>query len=417
MCDCKVHKESSSWNGGKNYRLADFFDRWWDTYKRSPRHYITEAQYKAVNAIRVCRTETLGVDHYACPDCGEITQVYHSCKNRFCPTCSWYDTLKWAERVKEQMLSLPHRHTVMTLPHQFNDLIKANGSLLLSALMRVAAGTMKDWMKHKYNLRPGIISVLHTFGEKKDYHVHVHMIVSWGGISNLDKSLQPIKGEYVNYEFLKRKFQLKFNDELFAMFDNGILEHHFSSRHDFVRFLGQINKKKWILNLEPPMNIPTQVIRYVGRYSKRACLSEYKITKMEGENISFRYKDNKTKDVNNKPVERELDLHYRDFIPRLLQHVPLKYFRLVRYYGIYSNRSSVPDEYLYKATDPTSETVAESWGNLQEEITGKNPLICPHCEIRKIYLHTTILCCRGRILIKLKGKIPRSDEFPDSQVA
>jgi len=418
MCECKVDNElSSSWSGNKKYRLAAFFDQWWDIYKQSPRHYITAEQYKAVRAMRVCRTQALGVDHYSCPDCGEITQVYHSCKNRFCPTCSWHDTLKWANRIKHGMLSLPHRHIVMTLPHQFNDIIKDNGSLLLSTLMRVAADTMKDWMRHKHNLSPGIISVLHTFGEKKDYHVHVHMIVSWGGISNLDKSLQTIKGEYVNYDFLKKKFQQKFNDKLFAMFDNGTLEHYFSSREDFARFIRQINKKKWVLNLEPAMNIPTQVIRYIGRYSKRACLSEYKITKVEGESISFRYKDNKTKDINNKPIERELRLTYRDFFPRLLQHVPYKYFRLVRYYGVYSNRSTIPQEYLYKETEPSEEPVAGNWETLQEEKTGKNPLICYHCNKRKIYLHTTILYSRRNIIMKYMRNRLDPGKIPDSQVA
>ncbi len=415
MCKYNVHNKSFSWGCDKKYRLADFFDQWWDIYKQSPRHFITAEQYKAVNAMRVCRTEALGVDHYACSDCGEITQVYHSCKNRFCPTCSWFETKKWAEWLKQEMLSLPHRHTVMTLPHQLNELIKENGSLLLSTLMRSAAGTIKDWMKHKYNLRPGIISVLHTFGEKKDFHVHVHMIVSWGGISNVDKSLQSIKGEYVNYDFLKNKFRQIFNDELFTLFDKGVLKHHFSTRNDFARFIRQINRKKWIIKLEPPMNIPTQVIRYIGRYSKRACLSEYKITKIEGEYISFRYKDNKTKDINNKPVERELRLNYRDFFPRLLQHVPLKHFRLVRYYGVYSNRSVVPQEYLYKEVEPPNEIIAGTWEKLQEEKTGINPLICEHCNKRKIYLYTTILSSME--VNKFKRPVLSHEKIPDKQVA
>ena len=101
------------------------------------------------------------------------------------------------------MLSLPHRHIVMTLPHQLNQLIKANGKELLDILLRTSADTFKDWMAHKYNLKPGIISVLHTFGETKEYHCHVHMIVSWGGIEKTTGELKPIKGEYIDYDFLK----------------------------------------------------------------------------------------------------------------------------------------------------------------------------------------------------------------------
>ena len=203
-------------------------------------------------------------------------------------------------------------------------------------------------MSHKFNINPGIISVLHTFGETKNYHVHVHMIVSWGGIHKKTGELKPIKGDFVNYEFLQDKFRCKFEDEMVLMYDSNDLKHNFATRFDFLRFLKKINQNSWVLHLEPPMDIPAQVVRYIGRYSKRACLSEYKITKMEGETISFRYKDYKNSDKNKKPIEKELELHYRDFFPRLLQHVPLRYFRIVRYYGMYANKSKIQEEFLYK---------------------------------------------------------------------
>jgi len=413
MGDCAHHPDTLKWHNEKTFRLADFFDKWWDTYKQSPTQYITPEQYKAVNCIRLCRTEALGVDYYACPDCGEVTKVYHSCKNRFCPTCSWNDTLRWADKIKVQMMSVPHRHTVMTLPHQMNDLIKKNGNGLLSILMRVAADTIKDWMGHKYNIKPGIISVLHTFGETKDFHVHVHMIVSWGGIEKRTKTLQAIKGDYVDYNFLKNKFRCKFEDELISIFDNGTLKHDFSDRIALLQFIKYINQKRWIIHLEPPMDIPTQVIRYIGRYSKRACLSEYKITRMEGENISFRYKDNKTKDNNDKPIERELELNYRDFFPRLLQHVPLPYFRLVRYYGMYSNRGAIPQEYIYTEENENP----DKWEELQVEKTGENPLICSTCHTRKEYLYTQLKTRRENKTITYKNSFLAKEVPPNTKAA
>ena len=417
MCLHQKHTEEKTAIGQDKYRLADFFDSWWDTYKKNPRHFITPEQYKAVNAMRLCRTEAIGIDHYACPDCGEITKVYHSCKNRFCPTCSWQDTLKWADNIKHKMLALPHRHTVMTLPHQLNKLIKENGDKLLSALMRVSADTMKEWIKEKYNLNPGVISVLHTFGETKDFHVHTHMIVSWGGINKKDHSLHEITGEYVNFDFLKKKFRCKFEDELIALYDQDNLIHQFIDRQDFMRFIRSLNKRKWIIHLEPPMQVPTKVIRYIGRYSKRACLSEYKITKIEGESIAFKYKDYKALDENKNPVVRELELNYRDFFPRLLQHVPLKYFRLVRYYGVYANRNQIPQHHLYSQSEETDNNETGDWEALQEEITGENPMICPHCQKRKIYIYTTIKNNKTNQKIKYQRHRLRPEKIPNQQVA
>jgi hypothetical protein len=359
----------------KKYRLADFFNMHWDEYIQSPAHYVKPEQLKAVNAMRVCRTAVLGVRTYACPDCGEISNVYHSCKNRFCPTCSWKDTIKWAEKIKFRMLKIKHRHIVCTLPHSLHPLIKKNEQLLLGCLMRASADTFKDWFENKHRLKIGIILVLHTYGEQKDYHPHVHMIVSWGGVDIKTGALEEVKDEYINYKFLQKKFRCKFEDELVELNDKGKLEHGFSVRQEFMNHLKQVNEKDWQLHLEPAINTPVEVIRYIGRYSKRACLSEYKITGMEGGFISFRYKDYKDRDENKRPKEKELSLHYREFFPRLLQHVPAKNFRIVRYYGLYSNHGHISNEYFY-SEDQVIEAEQE-----------KDPIYCEHCQTRKVLVN------------------------------
>ena len=378
MCTCCRQGETADYPQ-KKYRLADFFDMHWEEYMKSPAEYVTPEQLKAVNALRVCRTPVLGVDVYACRECGEITEVFHSCKNRFCPTCSWQDTVRWAKRVKKRMLKVKHRHIVCTLPHSLNPLIERNKELLLSSLMRAAAGTFTNWFENKYRLKTGIISVLHTFGEKKHLHPHVHMIVSWGGVGIKSKVLKEIQSEFVNYDFLKNKFRCKFEDEIFHLYNKGELVHDFPNIIALKKYIKHINENDWVLNLEPSMDTPEKVIRYVGRYSKRACLSEYKITDIEGEYISFRYKDNRDRDENKKPKEKILRLHYRDFFPRLLQHVPPRYFRIVRYYGLYSNHGNIPQEYINNDEETEEKTSIE---------VDYNPLYCETCKQEKVYDHS-----------------------------
>ena len=383
MCECAIHTpQKHDWFGEKKYRLATFFDLWWDEYCKHPKHFIQPEQYKAVRDIRSCRTAALGIDIYTCPNCGEITEVYHNCKNRFCPTCSWNDTVRWAEKVKGNMLSIPHRHVVFTIPHQLNFLIIRNKFILLNTLMQTSAEALKDWVNYKFDLQPGIISVLHTAGEQKENHFHTHMILSWGGI-NKNRTVQQIKGKYVNYDYLKSKFRGIFERRLIDLYDSGKLDHNFRDIIEFKRFLKRVNEKNWIIHFEDPMETPADVIRYIGRYSKRACLSEYKITRMENEIIAFKYKDNKNKDINGKPIERELVLNYRDFFALLLQHVPLPGFRLVRYYGIYSNRGHLPKE-LFSGSDD----VTLNWRELQQSETGQDPLLCQKCNVIKTYSHS-----------------------------
>jgi hypothetical protein len=250
--------------------------------------------------------------------------------------------------------------------------------------MRASAGTFQDWFEHKWGLRIGIILVMHSSGEQKEYHPHTHMIVSWGGIHKKTGKLVEIKDEFVNYKFLQKKFRCKFEDEIVKMYDSGQLEHDFSDRMEFMHYLKSVNQNDWILHLEPAMQTPEEVIRYIGRYSKRACLSDHKITSIDDDYITFRHKDYRDRDEKNKAKEKELTLHYCDFFPRLLQHVPEAYFRIVRYYGIYSNTFHIPEEYK----EPRTENQKLSWVELQEIKTGENPMYCSHCHKRKIYIHT-----------------------------
>jgi hypothetical protein len=280
------------------------------------------------------------------------------------------------------MLNIPHRHVVFTIPHQLNSLIIRNKFILLNTLMQTSAEALKDWINFKFDLQPGIISVLHTAGELKENHFHTHMILSWGGIDK-NRTVQQIKGKYVNYDYLKSKFRGIFEKRLIDFFDSGKIDHDFRDVIEFKRFLRRVNDKNWIIHLEDPMNTPADVIRYIGRYSKRACLSEYKITRMDGEMIGFRYKDYKNKDFFGLPIEKERVLNYRDFFPLLLQHVPLPSFKLVRYYGIYSNRGHLPKEVF-----STPEDVTLNWKALQQSETGQDPLVCQKCNVIKTYSHS-----------------------------
>lgn len=333
----------------KKFTLASFFRAHWDDYLSSSKYPVKDHQRYAVQAIMKCRTAELGKDVYKCKDCGDKVDVFFSCKNRFCPTCSWRDTLNWAETLHSQLLNVPHRHVVMTLPHQLNSLIRRNPKFFYQILMKESATLLKDYLKKLYNVEIGVVSVLHTYGERKNLHVHVHMIVSWGGIDIKNNSLKHIPiSDKIDYLKLKESFRSRIINCLDLAYNKDDLQHNFNDEQEYKAFKAQLLEKKWIIHLEPPMNIPEQIIRYIGRYSKRACLSEYKITDISGEYISFRYKDYKEKTAEGKAIEKILRLHYRDFFPLLLQHVPLPHFRLVRYYGVYNARTKIPKSYTEK---------------------------------------------------------------------
>jgi len=72
--------------------------------------------------------------------------------------------------------------------------------------------------------------------------------------------------------------------------------------------------------------------RYIGRYLARPAIAEYRITSYSGNEVTFWYESHETKQ---KVVET---LTAEAFIGKLLTHIPPKYFKMARAYGIYSGR-------------------------------------------------------------------------------
>ena len=92
---------------------------------------------------------------------------------------------------------------------------------------------------HKFGLKTGVIAVLHTYGETKQFHVHTHMIMSWGGIDSNGKIVIPER-DYVHIPSIRKVFRYKFENALIGLFDTGRLEHDFHDRMEFMGFI-----KKW----------------------------------------------------------------------------------------------------------------------------------------------------------------------------
>lgn len=388
MCECSTNSaQKKASYPEKKHTLKEFFDLHWEQYLEHPTTHIKPEQFKAVNGIRLCRTDALGKDTYACSACGDTVELRHNCKNRFCPTCSWKDTLKWGERMQNMLMNVPHRHVVFTLPHSLNALIKLNQKDLTNALLSISGHLMTDYLLKEHGVKAGVIAVLHTYGEKKNLHVHVHMIVSWGGERVSDGKLKVINNPYVKYEYLKERFKNQFIKTLTKYYKKTELVHRFARVNDFADFISELETHKWILHFEDPMKIPTQVITYIARYSKRACISEYKILDISEDHITFRYKDYKEKDENGRVVEKELRLPYSKFIPRLLQHVPLPYFRLVRYYGAYNALSGVNKRHLFANSESQTAGGPEPASQVQDQT---DTIFCASCQGTMIYIETQV---------------------------
>ena len=83
-----------------------------------------------------------------------------------------------------------------------------------------------------------------------------------------------------------------------------------------------------------PFDGAESVIRYLGKYTHRIAISNYRIKGMTESTVTFSAKDYK-----NQGHWKEITLSGEEFIRRFLMHVPPKRFVRIRHYGLLSSRN------------------------------------------------------------------------------
>ncbi len=414
-------------NYEKKYQLKELLSSYWLRYLNSPaRQLKIEPKHReAANKIQACRTEKLGLYKLVCVGCGEVKHVCRSCKHRFCSTCGIMETNKWAEERLDNLLKIKHHHVVMTLPAPLREFSKMNGNKIHNLLFRTSGKVVQNFYKNHHNLRCGIVSVLHTSGSDLKYHPHVHMIVSCGGIKIKPeeweekgekelKELKEIESDWLcDQHYLARKFRGLFIKELLKLYDKEELKVYkkLNNRMAFLKWLNKLGKDNWIVSIQKPLADAEAIIRYVGRYTKRACISEYKIELVADDEITFRYNDYKNTPRNEKPKQGLKTMGYVEFLDALFQHVPTKRFRMVRYYGIYNARNwkTIPGYFKSRKENKKEEKPLddyyqqkEDWGEFeayrkkQLELTGKDPLHCYYCKQDLILFEIVVPTAKGK---------------------
>ena len=106
--------------------LQDILIQHADDY--SLNHPISYTQKKVINALKKCRTSSLGGHVTICDDCGNKQISYNSCRNRHCPKC---------QTLSKVVYFLVYGHTSIHLPHNVicfsNDLAAISLAFFLQA--------------------------------------------------------------------------------------------------------------------------------------------------------------------------------------------------------------------------------------------------------------------------------------------
>jgi hypothetical protein len=233
---------------------------------------------------------------------------------------------RWAEKQTASSLPVKYFHIVFTLPDTLNSFFMRFPKDSYEALFEAASKALLKLCADKKFLgaTPGVTAVLHTWGQTMQFHPHLHVIVTAGGLKGgalfVDKSdsnfLLPVK-------VLSRLYRGLFIDILAK---SALLP---------AELKQSLYGTEFICYLKEPLDCSCNVVKYLARYANRVCIAASRIISYDKEanTVTFSYKDNKD---GGKP--KEMTLSAFEFMRRFLLHVLPKQFMKIRHYGILQNR-------------------------------------------------------------------------------
>ncbi len=348
-------------------------------------HQLSRPQARVLRAIERCRTAALGGHREQCDTCGGTRAVYHSCRDRHCPKCQALAQASWREAQQALLLPVPYFHVVFTLPHVLNPLIRSNPRRLYNLLFRAVRNTLTTFARDpKYlGAEIGITAVLHTWSQTLRHHVHLHCIVTGGGLSADGRRWR--RGKRQRFLFPVRAVSALFRGKFLAQLEDAYRTHQLtfagqsaplSQPLEWQRLLAIVRAKSWYVYLKAPLAGPAQVLNYLSRYTHRIAISNDRLLAIDGDTVCFRYR-------HAPGVHKPHSLQATEFLHRFLLHVLPPGFMRVRHYGLLANRTRAAKltrcRHLLGTAPPHDPPSGESAVERLLRLTGIDVLRCPFC--------------------------------------
>lgn len=367
------------------YRIRDAFQKFYQDFLVAHPD-IPLQKRKTAECIMKCKTGELGYNVSICEECGHPTIHAVSCNNRYCPCCQAPLAKKWEmERGTELVKGIAYYHVVFTVPHELNGLIRCNMAVLLNLLFQCVHETLLALCADPkfMGAKPGIISVLHTWGQKLSFHPHIHVCISGGGITPAGQFVETRhKGFFLPEAVIADMFRGKFLCSLKNLYRTGSLDLSMTEQlqdpAQWKCFIDSLFGKRWLPFVKETFNGKGNAVRYLARYSYRTAIANSRITSVDGESVTFRYKD--YADGN---YEKMMTVKGTDFIGLYLQHILPPGFHRFRFVGYLANCSKTANLKLihklrntvYSGNPYRTMKTAE----LIRTLFGKDICICQEC--------------------------------------
>ena len=330
----------------------------WGRYRLLHADTLRKVEVEEAEKLLLCHQEENGVVLLKCSnvDCGSRRRITLGCNSRLCTRCGKPHVDRWAKYLRRLIHPVPHRHLTFTVPEQLRPVLKRHRKAW-KALMDAAIATLDEALEkviHGVGTRAGAIVVIHPFGRDLGFKPHLHVICPEGAFERgrfVHKAYFPMdlfRKTWQYHVLTGLRKVLPTDDPEVA---GGLIDRMF---REFPKgFVVHVTKETRIRSVD-------HVIRYVGRYVRHPAIAESRLVGYDGERVSFKWKDHRTKEV------RYRTLGVFEFIEALLQHVPERNFKVVRHYGVYARQ-------LRKTFRPGAEHWSIEQGRTEDLLTWEGP--------------------------------------------
>ncbi len=353
-------------------------------------HKLSYKQLRVVNKIINCFSENSSQIIFECsnPDCDYSEIKKQPCRDRHCNRCNNNKKLKWLKRILEDYPPLPYYHIVFTMPSELHNLAICNPKLLYDIFFKSSFDVLNTFAKDPkyFGGEIGFIGLLHTWGQKMNYHPHIHFIVSDVGIKDgIYKKLPYYKDFIFPVKAMSKVIMGKFIDALKKKYIKGelrfpgILE-SISTEESFNNFLYLLSRKEWVSYSKKPFAQSGKVLEYISRYTHKVAISNHRIISYSNGKVSFEYYDYKDKNSKGVPIKKTLSLTDKEFIRRFLLHILPNGFRKIRYGGIFSsNRKADAIKIISDALESELSELMEKSSEIINKIEKQLKILCRKC--------------------------------------
>jgi hypothetical protein len=290
------------------------------------------------------------------------------------------------------LLDVPHRQIVFTIPKRLRVFFKFNRRLL-GDLCRCALRSLSRYFEIVTGsaLTPGVIAAIQTFGDRINLHVHLHFLVTEGGVDEAgvfhkipridDARLAEIFArEVLNFLVGRELLSPDWAERLLSWPHSGF------NVHSLVRAKTKPEAER------------------VGKYMLRPVLALERLTFLEPEGkVGYHW------GRDGAGQETEV-MDYLEFIARVTSHIPDKGQVMVRYYGLYANahrgkakKASLSPSALRVVEEELRRLPSKGWAAMIRKVYEVDPMVCPKCGSRmKVVAFLTEVAVVDHIIDHLK---------------